>query len=74
IILFSKGCRNPSFPFYATAVATAPMQAAAALARWQPHYQGAATPAAGATIPAGGRVGRPLRAPYSRHPLRAMCC
>ncbi|RWW53854.1 hypothetical protein BHE74_00039607 [Ensete ventricosum] len=55
IILFSKGCPNPSFPLYA---ATAPTQAATALARWQSPCQGAATPVASAAALAGGRVGR----------------
>ncbi|RWV95810.1 hypothetical protein GW17_00041527 [Ensete ventricosum] len=73
IILFSKGCPNPSFPLCATAAAAAPAQAVAALARWQPPYQGAATPAAGtstgaALAGAAPTSGRPCR----QQPLRVV--
>ncbi|RZS15020.1 hypothetical protein BHM03_00046799 [Ensete ventricosum] len=77
IILFSKGCPNPSFPLYVAITATAPAQAVAALARWQPPCQGAATPVAGAVtlLAAGLAAGNsPLRAPYSRPPLWALHC
>ncbi|RWW65204.1 hypothetical protein BHE74_00027500, partial [Ensete ventricosum] len=45
IILFSKGCPNPSC---VVVVAVAPAQAVTSLAHWQPPCQGVATPAAGA--------------------------
>ncbi|RWW38172.1 hypothetical protein BHE74_00056611, partial [Ensete ventricosum] len=71
IVLFSKGCPNPSFPLCVAAAAVAPAQATIALAHWQPHCQGVATPAAGAAAPTGGS---PLRVPCSRPPLQAPCC
>ncbi|RRT48080.1 hypothetical protein B296_00012190 [Ensete ventricosum] len=82
IILFSKGCPNPSCPICAAAAAATRAQATAALARRYPPCQGAVTPTTGATILAGGRashgrqplagtLGSPLRVPYSRPPLLA---
>ncbi|RWV97461.1 hypothetical protein GW17_00039746 [Ensete ventricosum] len=56
IILFSKGCHNPSFPL--CAATAAPTQAVVALVRWQPPCQGA-----GAAAPTADRAGR------GRHPL-----
>ncbi|RWW13604.1 hypothetical protein GW17_00022664 [Ensete ventricosum] len=55
------GCPNPSFPLSVVTVVVAAVasQAAAALARWQPSCQGAATPVAGAWL-------SPLRASRSR--------
>ncbi|RWV93825.1 hypothetical protein GW17_00043688 [Ensete ventricosum] len=60
IILFPKGCPNPSFPLctVVAVAATAPAKAVAALAYWQSPYQGAATPAAGVAAPADYRTGR----------------
>ncbi|RWW18742.1 hypothetical protein GW17_00017252 [Ensete ventricosum] len=75
IILFSKGCPNPSFPL--CVVAAAPAQATVALTRRQPPCQGVATPTAGVATPSSGRAGRdgsPLRTPYSRPPLLAQRC
>ncbi|RWV96867.1 hypothetical protein GW17_00040388 [Ensete ventricosum] len=63
IILFSKGCPNPSFPLCAAA---APTQATTALARWQPLL-----PLLASRLAASGS---PLRAPCSRPPLRASRC
>ncbi|RZS23492.1 hypothetical protein BHM03_00056437 [Ensete ventricosum] len=57
IVLFSKGCPNPTCPICAAA-AVAPVQATAAHARRQPPCQGAANPTAGATAPTNDRVGR----------------
>ncbi|RWW35457.1 hypothetical protein BHE74_00059606, partial [Ensete ventricosum] len=59
IILFFKGCPNPSFPLYAVVVVAAPAQAVSAFAHWQPPCQGMATPAAGIVARASGRAGRP---------------
>ncbi|RWW12032.1 hypothetical protein GW17_00024319, partial [Ensete ventricosum] len=75
IIFFAKGCPNPSFPFCAVATDTVvvPVQAATALACWQPPCQGSATPAAGGKI---GRGWQPLAAarqpaPFSGAALQA---
>ncbi|RZR83006.1 hypothetical protein BHM03_00009549, partial [Ensete ventricosum] len=55
---------HPHCVIAAIAAAPAPTQAAIALSGRQPPCQGAATPAIGATAPAGGKAGR------SRPPLR----
>ncbi|RWW38146.1 hypothetical protein BHE74_00056643, partial [Ensete ventricosum] len=44
-------------PHCATATATTPTKAVAALARRQPPYQGVTTPTVGAAAPVGDRVG-----------------
>ncbi|RWW55097.1 hypothetical protein BHE74_00038281, partial [Ensete ventricosum] len=58
IILFLKGCPNPSCPICAATTIFALAQVAIALARRQPPCQGVATPAASAAAPTGIRVGR----------------
>ncbi|RWV88918.1 hypothetical protein GW17_00048961, partial [Ensete ventricosum] len=54
------------FPHLHCAAIAAPAQGAATLARRQPPCQGAATPAAGAAAPVGGK---PLWAGHWRRPL-----
>ncbi|RRT32476.1 hypothetical protein B296_00042817, partial [Ensete ventricosum] len=65
-------CPNPSCPIYAVA-ATAPTQAGAALARWLPPCQRAATPTAGVATLAGNKVGcgRPAADPLCGAVLQA---
>ncbi|RWV88325.1 hypothetical protein GW17_00049602 [Ensete ventricosum] len=59
-------CHNPSCPLYT--IATAPSQAVATLAHRQPLLRSVSLPLRAAALAASGC---PLRAPYSRPPLRA---